>query len=107
MSSRLLTSVPENQRPELHDTDKPAQVHDLGVGVATVHDSREVEELGSLVDFLPEPRLEGLLLGSKGSSLLDEIEMSEDSDDFGESVSLEDVEELEGFLEHGGSDDEG
>jgi len=33
--------------------------------------------------------------------------MSEDSDDFGESVSLEDVEELEGFLEHGGSDDEG
>lgn len=51
-------AVPEYQRPELHDTDETRQIEDLGVGIATVEDTREIEELCALVYLIPKAFLE-------------------------------------------------
>lgn len=90
--------VAEDERAEFHDADESREVKDLSVGVAAVQDTREVEELRALVDFSPETLFERFLGILKYSGLFDEVKVGEDSDDFGETVSLEDVEELERFL---------
>ena len=71
------------------------------VRVAAVYDTGEVEELGTLVDFCPKAFLESLLSVFEGRGLLDEVEVGENTNDFGEAVGLEDVEELERFLGRG------
>ena len=90
--------VAEDERAELHHADEAREVHDLGVGVASVEHTGEVEELRALVDFRPEALLEHLLGGAQRRGFLDEVEVGKDADDLGEAMGLEDVEELEGFL---------
>ena len=90
--------VAEDEGAELHNADEAREVEDLGVGVAAVHNAREVEELCALVDLGPEALLEGFLGCTEGSSLLDEVEVSEDANDLRKPVRLEDIEKLKGFL---------
>ena len=90
--------VAKDEGAELHDRDEAGEVENLGVGVAAVEDAREVEELCALVDLRPEALLEGLFGVFECRGFFDEVEVGEDADDFGETVRLEDVEKLEGFL---------
>ena len=53
--------VSENEGTEFHDGDETRQQVDLRVGVTAVHDSRQGEQLCSLVDFGPESMFETLL----------------------------------------------
>lgn len=63
--------IPENQRPKLHHRDEASEILDFGVRIAAVEDSRKIKELGALIDFSPEPFLEGLFGGSLDGNLLD------------------------------------
>lgn len=90
--------VPEDQRTELHDANEATEQVDFSVRVATVDDTREMEELGTLVDFCPETMLQPLLGVLECLLLLDEVEVSQKTNDFGETVRLKNVEKLECFL---------
>ena len=90
--------VAENERAEFHDADESREVKDFSVGVAAVQNTREVEELRALVDFSPETLFERFLGILEYGRLFDEVKVGEDSDDFRETMSLEDIEELKRFL---------
>ena len=90
--------IAENERAELHDGDEARKVEDLGVGITAVKHTGQVEELSTLVNFCPEAFLQSFLGRFEGRGLLDEVEVGEHADDFGEAMRLEDVEELERFL---------
>lgn len=90
--------VAEDKRTKFHDADESREVKDFSVGVAAVQNTREVEELRALVDFSPETLFERFLGILEYGRLFDEVKVGEDSDDFRETMSLEDIEELEGFL---------
>lgn len=47
-------AVPKNQRPELHDANETRKIEDLSVGITTIENTREIEELCALVYFIPE-----------------------------------------------------
>lgn len=47
-------AVPKNQRPELHDANETRKIEDLSVGITTIENAREIEELCALVYFIPE-----------------------------------------------------
>lgn len=57
-----------------------------------------MEELGALVDFSPETVLEPLLGVLERLLLLDQVKMGQKSDDFRETMRLEDIEKFECFL---------
>lgn len=90
--------VAEHERTEFHDADESREVEDLSVWVAAVQDTGEVEELRALIDFGPETLFERFLGILEYGCLFDEVEVGENSDDFGKAMSLEDVEKLECFL---------
>lgn len=90
--------VAEDEGTELGDGDESTEVEDLAVGVSTIHDTAEVEHLGSVVHLGPESVLEARLLGFEGSGRLDEVEMCEDCDELGETVRRERREGFERFL---------
>ncbi len=91
--------VTKHEGAELHDGDEAGQVQNFSVGVATIEDTGEVEELGTLVDLGPEALLQSLLSCTEGSRFLDEVKVREDTNDFWKAVGLEDVQKLEGFLQ--------
>jgi hypothetical protein len=91
--------IPEHERPELHDRDESREEVDLAIGVSTVEHTGEGEELGALVDLGPESVLEAFLGVFESRSLLDEVHVGKEADDFGETVRLEHVEKLECFLQ--------
>lgn len=76
----------------------PTQVEDLAIRVTTVHDAREVEHFGSIINLGPETVLKALLLRLEGGGSLDEVEVGEDGDELGKSVGGEGREGFEGFL---------
>lgn len=90
--------VAEYEGAELHHGDEAGQVKNLSVGVAAVQDAREVEQFGPLVDLRPEALLQSLFGVLQGGGFLDEVEVGEYSDDLRESMRLQDVKELKGFL---------
>ena len=90
--------VAEYEGAEFHHGDETAEILYLLVGVATIEDAGQVKELGTLIDFGPEALLESLFGGALGGDFFDEIKVGKDTDDFGEAVRLQDVEELKGFL---------
>jgi hypothetical protein len=90
--------ISENEGAELHDGDKTGKVLYLRIWVASIQYTREIEELCSLVYFGPEALLECLFCGSLDGDLLDEIKMTEDSDDFRKTVCLKNIEKFECFL---------
>lgn len=79
--------------------DEPAQVEDLAIGVATVHDPREVKHLRSIEHLRPETLLQSLLLSFESSGRLNEVEVGKDSDELGETVGGKGGEGFEGFLQ--------
>lgn len=91
--------VSEDERSELHNADETREVQDLGIRVSTIEDTGKVEELSTLIYLRPETLFEGLFSVLERSSFFNEVEMSEDSNDFGETVGLEDIEEFKRFLE--------
>jgi hypothetical protein len=93
--------IPKHQRPKLHDADEPAKVHDLLIRVTAVQHAGKVEELGALVNLGPKSVLDSLFGISESGGLADEVQVGQDADDFRESVGLEDVDKLEGFLSNG------
>lgn len=94
-------SVAEDKGSELHDGDEAGEIEDFGVRIAAVEHARQVEELGTLVDLRPKTLFQGLLGSAEGCSLLNEVKVGEDADNFGEAMRLQDVEELECFLLEG------
>jgi hypothetical protein len=51
-------SIPEDQGPELHDADESGKIEDLGIGITTVENAREIEKLCALVYLIPEASFE-------------------------------------------------
>jgi len=47
-------AVPEDKRSELHDADETGKIEDLGIGITTIENAREIEELRALVYLIPE-----------------------------------------------------
>lgn len=90
--------VAKYERPELHDADETREVHDLGVRISAVEDPGEVEHLRAGVNLCPEPLFQCLFGILEHGGFLDEVEVSQDTDDFGKPVRLQDIEELESFL---------
>jgi len=84
-------SVAEDERPELHNGDEAREIHDFGVGISTIDDPGEVEDFRALINFCPETFFEGLFSTADSSSLFNEVEVSEDADDFWKSMGLKDV----------------
>ena len=80
--------IAEDEGAELHDGNEAGEIEDLGVGVATVEDAGEIEELRTLVYLCPKALLECFFGRTEGGSLLNEIEVGKDSDDFGETMGL-------------------
>ena len=90
--------IAEDEGAEFHDGDEAGEVEDFSVGITSIKDAREVEELGTLVNLGPEALFQSLLCSTEGSGLPDEVEVCEDADDFGETVGLQNIEELKCFL---------
>jgi len=78
--------------------DVPAQVEDLAVRVAAVHDARQVEHLGAVVHLGPEALFEALLLRLERRRRLDEVKVREDGHELGHAVRRERRQGLESFL---------
>lgn len=76
----------------------PTEVEDLAIRVSTIHHAREVKHFGSIVDLGPETVLQALLLRFESGGSFDEVEVGENSDEFGKSVGGEGREGFEGFL---------
>lgn len=91
--------VPKDEWSEFHDRNEPRQEVDFGVGVSTVQDPRKGEKFGSLVNFRPESVLQPFLGVFERRGFLDKIHVREEAEDFGETVRLQNVEELERFLQ--------
>ena len=104
INENVWMSISEDQRAEFHDADEATEVEGFGIGVATVEDTREVEQFCTLINLRPEPLFESLFGCTKNGGFLDEVQMSEDADDFGEAMGLQDVQKLKGLLRRGGSD---
>lgn len=71
---------------------------DFGIRIPAIEHAREIKQLRALVDLSPESFLElffGLALSAK---FLDEVEMSEDADNFGESMGLKYIQKFKRFL---------
>jgi len=68
------------------------------VGITAVKNTGKIEEFCALVNFSPETLFESLFGGTLGGKFFDEVQMGKDSNYFWETMSLEDVEEFEGFL---------
>lgn len=83
--------ITENEGAEFHDGNEAGEVEDFGVGITAVDDAGKVEKFCPLVNFCPETLFEGFFGGFEGSSLFYEVEVSENADDFGETMGLEDV----------------
>lgn len=54
-------AIPEYERTELHHANETREIEDFAVGIATVENARQVEQLCTLVYFRPEPLLECFL----------------------------------------------
>lgn len=90
--------IAEDKGPKLHDGDEAGKEIDLGIGVSSVDDTREGEQLRTLVDLGPEPVLEALLRIFERRGFSNQVEMGEEAENFGEPVGLQDIQELESFL---------
>lgn len=90
--------IAENQWTEFHHRDKSREVHNFSVRIATIDNSREIEKLCTLVNFCPEALFQRLFSVTERSGFLNEVEMSENTDDFRKSMGLQDIQKLEGFL---------
>ncbi len=90
--------VAEDEGSELHDTDKAREVKNFGVGISSIKNTREIEELCALVYFCPETLLEDFLRVLECRSFLDQVKVSEHGDNFWEAVRLQNIRELEGLL---------
>lgn len=85
------TGVSEDQWSEFHDANESTEVEDLCIRISPIEHAREVEQFCAGVDLFPEPRLEQLFLRSQRCRLLDQIEVGQHTDHFGEPVRLENV----------------
>ncbi len=90
--------IPEDQGAEFHDRDEAGEIMDLLVWVPAIEDAGKVEEFGTLVNLGPETLFQALFCLSLDGELFNEIEVSEDPYDLGETMRLKDVEEFKGFL---------
>lgn len=86
---------PPRQRLELLHGDETTQIVDLSLGVVTIRgEAREVEELGTIVHFLPEALLHSLLCLAQVLVELVVVEMGQDSHHVGHSVVVQQTKEL-------------
>lgn len=83
--------IAKDEGPELHDGDETREVHNFGVGIPTIDNPGEIEELCALVNLRPETFFEGFFSAADDGSLFDEVEVGEDADDFGEPMGLKDI----------------
>ena len=79
-------TIPEDERSELHDTNEAGEIQDFCIRIAAIQDTREVEEFGPLVDFRPKSFFQSFLRCTEGCSLLDQVQVCEDTNDFGETM---------------------
>lgn len=98
VSEHIRVGVAEDEGSEFHDTYKAREVKDFGVGISSIKNPREVEELCALVYFCPETLLENFLRVLECRSFLDQVKVSEHADNFREAMRLQNIQELEGFL---------
>ena len=63
--------VAEDQGAELHNADEAGKVHDFGVGISPIKDSRQIEQLCALVDFCPKPLFESFFGRTESGGLFD------------------------------------
>jgi len=54
-------AISEHERTELHHANKTREIEDFAVGIATVEDTGQIEELGALIDFRPKSLFERFL----------------------------------------------
>lgn len=78
--------VSEDEWTEFHDADKPREVENLGVWITAIDEPTQIKEFCALVDFRPETFLQILLGALECVGLFDEVQVGEDTDDFGEAV---------------------
>ena len=90
--------IPKDKRTEFHDGYETGKKVDLRIWVPPVDDAGEGEELCALIDLGPESVFESFLSVFQGGGFLDQVEVGEEAENFGEAVGLEDIKELEGFL---------
>lgn len=84
----IWVAVAKNERPELHHADEAGKVKDLCVGITPVEDTGEIEQFCALIYLSPEA-LFNIFLGRLQSRLFfDEVQMSENANDLGETVRL-------------------
>ena len=84
-------SIAKDERPELHNGNEAREIHDFGVGIATIDDPGEVEELRALVNFCPETFFKGVFSAAESGSFFYEVDVCEDTNDFWETMGLKDI----------------
>jgi len=98
IGKQVRVRVPKDKRAEFDNGDESRKVQDFIVGIPTVENTRKVEKLCPLIYLCPEPFLQNLFCVSEGRCLLDQVEVGEHTDDFWETVGLQDIEEFKRFL---------
>mmetsp|Transcript_89612 Transcript_89612/g.254000 ORF Transcript_89612/g.254000 Transcript_89612/m.254000 type:complete len:249 (-) Transcript_89612:321-1067(-) len=89
--------LPPGEDGALLHGDEANEVLDLDAVVPAVLQAAQVEEFRALVDLRPEPVLHGLLHLAQLLVLSEAVQVSEHSYDTGETMHLQDVDELEGL----------
>ena len=90
--------VAEDEGAKLHDADEAGEILYFSVWIATVEHAGEVEKFGTLIDLCPEAFLESFFGVAESSCFFYEIEMGQDTNDFGKTVRLENVEKFKSLL---------
>src|SRR5687768_13825790 len=87
--------APDERSRTLHDGEEAREVVNFSIGVSAVHDTREVEKVGALVQLSPQPPLQSLFGVLEGLRLPEKIEMCKDTEDVSwHTCRSEDVQEL-------------
>lgn len=51
-------SIPKDEGSKLHDADETGKIKDLGIGITTVENTREIEKFCALIYLIPETSFE-------------------------------------------------
>jgi hypothetical protein len=87
--------APDKRTRVLHDGEETRQVVDFAIGVSSIHDTREIEEMRALVQLGPQSLLEPLLGILERLGLSEQVEMGQDAKHVSRHTrGGEDVEEL-------------
>jgi hypothetical protein len=85
------------ERSELHDGDEPTQVVNLHLLVLLFHHTRQVKQLGTLVNLRPKPVLQTFLGFAQFLAVLEGVQVIQDPHDTWKPVHVADVQKLKHF----------